>query len=818
MKLSELIQYEDNRSLLRDIKINKTNVVPFIGAGVSRGCGLYSWNELLELIASKYFTAKEIKSLRKLDPIEFADRIVEKVQNTPRIMRQIGQIFSEANIEYTAVPYILLEEFSPLLVTTNYDDIIETISRYCSRGEIKPLLPCLQGQVVDAIQLNEYKLLKIHGSIEEISSFVFSSEQYNISYEDNGLVKSYLTNIFNGKRVLFVGCSLINDKTLDVLSTCIQNNKNLVHYAILPKPKTKNEYLKRNTQLTNLGIFPIYYPDGDYDALEKLLNYLSDNNRFVYAMKAFIKEIIGDYTDENMDILYSILSKSFYYTGNKYNSILDIDYSCVNIIDYMRSKATVLRSNMDFNLKDICLYGFEAYLDLGGMGSKENIKQCFEHIFVKQLLEETDVVYYLKNNVFSSEKLIDIWDGKKLLQFTDQEINSLAEKLIQQLNYKGSMSFNLVSEYKLAERIIDYCSNRLEFGNRVLLLNSLGAFGIYFKRFEKAKEYLLECEKLVKLSGLDDYRKGFLSKVYNNLAIIESTFNPQIQNALYYNKCDIDLKKEVGINDLSLGRSLSLRATLLKELDPFQALQLYIEVSEIEERIYRKAGDENIKDLLISWMMTAFNIGLVAKDIGLFQEAYRIISKTNSIRLSIMDKTSKDYCSSVNVECELELLLGKEITNMELLEVIESRTDLPSGFLETKDHTWYVCALYFFNKKHYSETVNYINKALLLSKNSTTIHDIRQEVRAQLLLADARYELLRKKEGVFDSVEEQYCDALNKIRRYYGSDSFFLTDIYKHLKERFGEKYEKEYYRLRTLYGNKIAEAKSILNRYDFIL
>ena len=155
---------------------------------------------------------------------------------------------------------------------------------------------------------------------------------------------------------------------------------------------------------------------------------------------------------------------------------------------------------------------------------------------------------------------------------------------------------------------------------------------------------------------------------------------------------------------------------------------------------------------------------------------------------------------------------------MELLEVIESRTDLPSGFLETKDHTWYVCALYFFNKKHYSETINYINKALLLSKNSETIRDIRQEVRAQLLLADARYEILRKKEETFDSVEELYCEALNKIQHYYGSDSIFLTDIYKHLKERFGEKYEKDYYRLSELYGNKIAEAKSVLNRFDFIL
>ena len=819
MKLSELINYEDNKTLLRDIRLNKSNVVPFIGAGVSRGCGLYSWNELLEKVAIKYFTVQEIKKLNKLNSIEFADKIVERVGNTAIIMRKISQIFSEAKIEYTSVPYVLLEEFSPLLVTTNYDTILETLSKNSSRGEIKPLLPCLQGQVVDAIQLNEYRLLKIHGSIEEISSFVFSSDQYNTSYKENGIVKSSLTNIFNGKRVLFVGCSLIEDKTLDVLSACIKNNQNLIHYAILPKPDNRKEYLNRNIQLASLGIFPIYYPDGDYEALEKLLNYLSDNNRFVYAMRAYLEEVIGDYEHENMDILFSILSNSFYYTGNKYNSVLDIDYSCVNIYDYMRTKAIVLlRDNVEFSLKDICLHGFEAYLDLGGLGDKENIKQYFEDILLQQLLEETEVVYYLKKNVFSHQKVIDIWDGKQLLELSDQEINLLAERQIKILKYRGSMSFDIVSEYNLAERIIDYCSNRLMLGNRIQLLRGLGAFGLYFKKFDNAKKYLSQCAEIVTLSGLDDNRKSFLAEVYNNLAIIEATINPNIEDALYYNECDIKLKREVGINGLTLGQSLSLRATLLKELDPFQALRLYIESSKIKESCYKKDKGEKNRDILISWMITVFNIGLVAKDIGLFQEAYRIISKANKIRLKTMDKTSKDYCSSVNVECELEVLLGKEITNSVLFEAIESRTELPKGFLETKDHTWYVCALYFFSRKSYSEAVKYINKAALLGKSNKVIHDIRQKVRAQILLADARYEILRKKEESFDSVEEIYCDAVNTIQHYYGDDSIYLMEIYKHLWIRFGAKYEKNYFYLVQLYNDRISDAEIILKNFDYTL
>ena len=162
MKLSDLIAFENNRTILEKVKQNKENIIPFVGAGVSCGCGLYTWNDLLERIASGYFTKKEISELKKLDSLDFADAIIKKVNgNTAMIMRQISDLFANAKVKYTDVPYILLDEFSPLLITTNYDNILESVTKKSYRGEIPALLPCLQGQVTDAIQLNEKKLIKI---------------------------------------------------------------------------------------------------------------------------------------------------------------------------------------------------------------------------------------------------------------------------------------------------------------------------------------------------------------------------------------------------------------------------------------------------------------------------------------------------------------------------------------------------------------------------------------------------------------------------------------------------------------------------------
>ena len=718
MRLSELLSYENNKELLIEIKGNKNNIIPFVGAGVSRGCGLFSWCELLEKLSTFYFSKEEIDELKKLKSIDFADKIIEKAGNTSMIMRKIRSLFDSASVCYTEIPFILLEEFSPLLVTTNYDDIIENVSEKCKKGRITSLLPCLQGQVNDAIQLNERKLLKIHGSIEEPSSFVFSSEQYEISYDEAGLVTRYLKSIFEAKRVLFVGCSIEEDKTIEVLKKCIEKNGDLVHYAILPRPNDDNKYIERNVLLTKLGIRPVYYPENNYEDVAKLLNFLSDNNQFIVIIKKYLSGIAGfslESTDDEMnnhlDVLFSVVNTAYYETATNYPDLLDIDCKNIDLQEFIQSSVvSFLTNNRGYSLFEICLYGFKSYLQLGEIKDKDNILKSFENNLSKEMLSETEIVSFLQKGCFSHKNISEIYNGDKLLQLSDRDINLLAARQMDVLKYKGDMNFDIIEEYNLAERILEYCSNRLSFYNRVHLLNQLGAFSLYYNKWEDGKIHLLKVVDIFsKMGELEGDQKIFLSQVFNNLAIVELYLNSNLSDVLYYNQLDIELKKNAGASKILLAQSIGLRATIIKELDQFQSLDLYLESSAFKEDCFNESND---KKELISWMVTAFNIGLVAKDLRIYEEALRIISKANGPRLKLLDRSNKDYGSSVNVECELEILLGKKVSNMDLVNIIQSRVDLPKGFIKTQEHTWYVCALYFYSQKKYREAINYINKAM----------------------------------------------------------------------------------------------------------
>lgn len=824
MRLSELLSYENNRELIIEIKENKNNIIPFIGAGISRGCGLYSWSELLEKLASSYFSEIEIEDLKKLNSLKFADKIIEKAGNTSMVMRKIRSIFNSASIHYTEIPYILLEEFSPLLVTTNYDNILETVSGNCQKGKITPLLPCLQGQVNDAIQLNERKLLKIHGSIEEPSSFVFSSEQYELSYEEDGLIARYLKRIFEGKRVLFVGCSIEEDKTIEVLKTCIEQNDNLVHYAILPRPTENNKFIERNIQLTKLGIQPIYFPENEYDDVGKLLNFLSDNNQFICFIKMYLNEIIGstyDDSDEDIkyyfDILISIVNRAYYETAIVFDDVLDIDCKIFNINKIVQSSSvSYISENANYSLMDICLFGFESYLGLGVIRDKDKIFTYFRDVLSSEMLIETEIVDFLQKDLFSHKQITGVYDASRLLKLSDEQINKLAEKQIGIIQYKGDMNYDIADEYHLAERIINYCSGRLTFENRLQLLNRLGALSYHFNNCENGRKYLLECADMISRMGeLNDSRKLFLSMVYNNLTIVESQLNSDLNSVLNYNQYDITLKREAGAAKSSLAQSIGLRATVLKEMNPFQALDLYIESSRLKEEDYEEFKGDN---RLLSWMLTAFNIGLVAKDLNIYDEALRIISKANIPRLQYYDKSSKDYGSSINVECELELLLGRTVSNTDLVKAIQSRVDFPKGLIETQEHTWYVCALYFYRQKKYCESIKYINKAMYLIDSGNTSNDLRQRVRLSILLAKAKFKLKNTDTSNKSEIEQLLCDSCELIKSNYGNNSIYLMELYGTLADMIDASYAEDYNRLYALYCDSILEAREKLSRYDFCL
>lgn len=90
MTLSELLDFQSNRSRLEEIRRNRRNrrnIVPFVGAGISKSCGLYTWKELLHALAVDYMSVDEMNSLESEgDCLKYADKIVGAVGNSDMIV------------------------------------------------------------------------------------------------------------------------------------------------------------------------------------------------------------------------------------------------------------------------------------------------------------------------------------------------------------------------------------------------------------------------------------------------------------------------------------------------------------------------------------------------------------------------------------------------------------------------------------------------------------------------------------------------------------------------------------------------------------
>ncbi len=281
MELSQLVNFHSNKCRLERIIDNKKNIVPFVGAGISKGCGLYLWEELLDLLAAEYLTPGQIKALKAANNVfKYVDKIVAAAGNVEMVMKRIGEIFQETEVIHTDIPNLLVSAFAPMVITTNYDTLLEEASVCSTLGRIKALLPSHAGQMNEAIMLNARRLIKLHGSVEEISSMILTSKQYKFYYEKKAKRTSatlpvYLKKIFEGKKVLFVGCSLDKDYTLDILRDCVKRNQNISHFAILPCFANQYRQIERQKMLSKLGIEPIYYPEGDFEAVGQLLRYVA---------------------------------------------------------------------------------------------------------------------------------------------------------------------------------------------------------------------------------------------------------------------------------------------------------------------------------------------------------------------------------------------------------------------------------------------------------------------------------------------------------------------------------------------------------------
>jgi hypothetical protein len=281
--IKTLLSLGDNAENVRQLVVHLVSpggIVPFVGAGLSAPFNFPLWTSFLMDQASKIGQKKTVKTMLDSGKYEEAAELIE-TERTPTVFHQAMRgAFGKHKlptepIRVGAISLLPALSDGPVL-TTNFDGLLEAVYGFEN---------VIEGAQADRIAslMNERKrgLLKMHGSFDERSSRVLTKTEYDLHYGASGGVidaqkplPRLLAHILTGHRLLFVGCSLNGDRTVLTLREVARRSPETYHFAIVEMPRSTKMQIARGKQLGAAGILPIWYPAGEHDTVELILDHL----------------------------------------------------------------------------------------------------------------------------------------------------------------------------------------------------------------------------------------------------------------------------------------------------------------------------------------------------------------------------------------------------------------------------------------------------------------------------------------------------------------------------------------------------------------
>lgn len=275
----------DQEAVFHDLvtAIKKNRVAPFIGAGMSQACEFPLWGSALDML-SKKITGVDPKvfqsSMAARDYLKAAKLLWDS--DSTRVKNFIRTKFAQQTIKGGEVrgPIKLLPRISHgCLITTNFDSVIELV---VGKGSLEGYMHGMQqgNKFVPKLIKGDRCILKLHGDAEDHDTYVFTEDQYAQAYGSPEFdftkpLPRALRQIFVSHSLLFLGCSLEQDRTLELFQKVCNDRQFEIpdHYAIIPLPVDPTEKNNKEGRLLNLRIRPIWYPivNNTHELVEKYL-------------------------------------------------------------------------------------------------------------------------------------------------------------------------------------------------------------------------------------------------------------------------------------------------------------------------------------------------------------------------------------------------------------------------------------------------------------------------------------------------------------------------------------------------------------------
>lgn len=260
-------------------------VVPFVGAGLSVDGGFPTWKEHLR--AQGRTAGIDPDHLNSLLANGLYETVIEEIENLRSkevFVQEIRDAFQK-NGTLNSTILLFSELFADTIITTNYDRLIEQVydtgkeNAYQIISGINPLEDPASDRVT---------IIKLHGDIKSPAKCIISKNQYNSAYGIDSLdltlpIPKLLSYYYKTSSLLFLGCSLNNDRTIQVfqaLNSELGDEDKPQHFSIEQAPDTEEELCDRNAYLLKLGITAIWFEKGCFDYVESILRLVKSELSF----------------------------------------------------------------------------------------------------------------------------------------------------------------------------------------------------------------------------------------------------------------------------------------------------------------------------------------------------------------------------------------------------------------------------------------------------------------------------------------------------------------------------------------------------------
>ena len=263
-------------------------VIPFVGAGMSKGAGCPEWKEYLLNRCTE----------AGLDQAAMRQRLEEN-GDFEGVMHDIVTRLTEARFnlhferdfkpkdDFSGAVLNLPRLFDSAVITTNFDRVLEMAYERSGKAFVEKTTGRGPSGAINAfyraIPAGERYLLKLHGNLDNSAERVLNRPEYDTAYGNDGNihfdrpVPKLLKRLYTSFSFLFLGCSLSYDRTIQTFTKVAQDvgaDSLPHHYAILGCPNDTAHHAKLDQRLADAHISAIWFPEGEFQLIEEMLELL----------------------------------------------------------------------------------------------------------------------------------------------------------------------------------------------------------------------------------------------------------------------------------------------------------------------------------------------------------------------------------------------------------------------------------------------------------------------------------------------------------------------------------------------------------------